>query len=88
MNHIENFNVIRIVSIIWQCGRAYLIFTWHRGSHLLTTSNFNPSMDKKSWAQQSVGLIYLSTAVVEVWEWISNFITHIFLDVITYPGWD
>ena len=27
-------------------------------------------------------------ATVEVWEWISNFITHFAGHVITYPYWD
>ena len=27
-------------------------------------------------------------AAVEVWEWISNFIPHFIMDVITYPCWD
>ena len=30
----------------------------------------------------------INGAVVEVWEWISNSISHFIMDVITYPSWD
>ena len=30
----------------------------------------------------------LNGATIEVWEWISNLISHITMDVITYPCWD
>ena len=29
-----------------------------------------------------------SSCIDEVWEWIVNFISHIIIDVITYPCWD
>ena len=29
--------------------------------------------------------IYSQTAAIEVWEWISYFIVHFIMDVITYP---
>ena len=30
----------------------------------------------------------LNSSTVEVWEWVSNFILHIIVDLITYPRWD
>ena len=32
--------------------------------------------------------LLLHGCTVEVWEWISNFIPHLKVDVITYPCWD
>ena len=29
-----------------------------------------------------------TTAMVAVWEWISNFLPHLIMDVITYPCWN
>ena len=55
-------------------------------------SNFNPSMDK--WLQYNVWneITYpfqnFNGAVVEVWEWIDNFIPYFTWHMITYPGGD
>ena len=59
-----------------------------KNSHLKWI-NFNPSMDKKSHAQYELKLLIsfpnFNDAIVEVWEWISNFIPHFIIDIITYP---
>ena len=54
------------------------------GPLLLTWINFNPSMDKKSYAQESMGWNYLSIPKLQ----LCNFISHIIMGVITYPCWD
>ena len=55
---------------------------------------FNPTMQEsshmpnKEWGE----ITYLSpdfnSSTVEIYEWISNFIPHFIMDVITYPHWD
>ena len=56
---------------------------------LLTWLNFNPSLDQympnKVWDKISYPFPNFNGSTVEVWEWISNFILHILMDVITYP---
>ena len=51
------FNIIRML-----CDLSPLIgkTSYHQGSLLLTRFNLNPSMDKQSNAQESVGWDYLS----------------------------
>ena len=42
-------------------------------------------------AQDTVGVAgddIMFHILVEVWEWISNFILHIVMDVISYTYWD
>ena len=58
--------------------------------HLLTWINFNHSMGKYLHPLQSAGWNFLSlpNAAVEVWEWISDLITHFTGHVITYPCTD
>ena len=40
----------------------------------------------KVWDEITKILPNFSGATVDVWEWISNFIPHFIMDVITYPG--
>ena len=58
----------------------------------LTCVNLNTCMDNIPHAQYSVGWIYLSIPKlhrpVEVRKWVSYFIPHILMDVITSPCWD
>ena len=30
----------------------------------------------------------LNGYIIEVWEWISNIISHFVMNIITYPSWD
>ena len=59
------------------------------GPLLLTWFGFNPSMDKyvynKVWAKIIYPFPNFNDCIVEVLEWISNFIQHIMMDVITHP---
>ena len=41
----------------------------------------------KVWDEITYPFPNFSGATVEVWEWISNFIPHFIMDVITYPCW-
>ena len=50
--------------------------------------HFNPCMDNQLHVQEIVGCNYFNRATVEVWDWISNFIPHLIMDVINYPCWD
>ena len=57
--------------------------------------NFNSSMDmnliyalRKVWVEITNPLSNLNGATFEVWEWISNFILHIVMDVVAYTYWD
>ena len=58
---------------------------------LLTWIKFNPSMDKRIWCPVKCGMelfIHCQTATVEVWKWLSNFISHFTGYMVTYPCWD
>ena len=55
--------------------------------------NFNPAwisnqIPRKVWDENTYPFPKFNNATVEVWKWISNFILHIILDVITYLCWD
>ena len=54
---------------------------------LLTGINFHPSMDKYVHPLKSVGWITHPSsnfnAAIQVWEWVSNFILHSIMDVVT-----
>ena len=42
----------------------------------------------KMWDEFTYPFQNLNSATVEVWEWISNFIPHFIMDIITYSYWD
>ena len=48
-------------------------------------SNHMPSKD---WDQITYPISNFNGRTIEVWKWISNFISHFVMDVITYPYWD
>ena len=65
------------------------------GLLLLIWFNFNfkhgmgkSSRTNKVWDEITYPFSYFNGATVEVWEWISKFIPHFIMDVITYPCWD
>ena len=45
-------------------------------------------MSGKAWGEITYPFPNFNGSTVEVWEWISNFITHFIMDVITYPCLD
>ena len=45
-------------------------------------------MPRKVWDEITYPFINFNCATVVVSEWISNFIPHFIMDVITYPCWD
>ena len=48
-------------------------------------SNHKPN---KVWDEITYPFPNFNGCTIEVWEWISNFIPHFIIDVITYPWWD
>ena len=40
------------------------------------------------WGEITYPFTNFNDAIVQVWEWISNFVPHITGNVITYPQWD
>ena len=42
----------------------------------------------KVWDEITYPFLNFNGAAVEVLEWISNYIPHFIMDVITYPCWD
>ena len=66
----------------------------NRGLFLLTWINFNASVYKynyihyKMWVEIAYPFPNFNGCTVEVWEWISNFIPHFTMYVITYTCWD
>ena len=72
------------------CRRQIVIWTnaspfyWQRLTLILARiGNHMPS--KVGWNYLSI--LNFNGCTVEVWEWISYFIPHILMDVITYPWW-
>ena len=45
-------------------------------------------MPNKVWDEITYPFPNFNSAVIEVWEWISNFIIYFIVHVITYPCWD
>ena len=45
-------------------------------------------MISKVWDEMTYQFPNFNGATAEVWEWKSNFIPHIIMDVITYSCWD
>ena len=62
------------------------------GPLLLKWFNLNPSISNfihhKVWDEITNPFPNFNSATVEVWEWISNLISHFTGHVITYPCWD
>ena len=40
------------------------------------------------WDEITYSFSNVNGCIIEVWEWISNFIPHFIMDIITYPCWD
>ena len=64
-----------------------------QGPLLLTSIKFNPAwisnrMPIKVWDVINYPFHNVNSAVIEVRKWISNFIQHLTIDVITYLRWD
>ena len=45
-------------------------------------------MSSKVWDEFTYPFLNYNSAAMEVQEWISNFILHFKMDVITYPCWE
>ena len=45
-------------------------------------------MSSKVWDEITYRRPIFKGATIEVWEWISNYILHFIMDVITHPCWD
>ena len=57
------------------------------GPDLLALINFDPSLDKQTPAHgvwDEIIYSFTNGCSVEVWEWKSNFIPHLIMDVITH----
>ena len=52
------------------------------------TLNLADYMSSKVWDKITNPFPNFNGATVEVWEWISDFIPHFIMDVITYPRQD
>ena len=64
-----------------------------RGHFYLHGLNYIPAwisnhMPSKVWEQIIYSFPNFSVSNIEIWEWISNFIPHFIMNVITYPHWD
>ena len=83
----KDFNCLFHLHLCWLT--QYLL-TW---GPFTKRFNFNPSLESNHMSSKVCGEITFpfpnfSGATIEVWEWISNFIPHFSVDVITYPCWD
>ena len=45
-------------------------------------------MSNKAWDEITYPFPNFNGCTVDGWEWISNFIPHLIMDVVTYPCWD
>ena len=57
------------------------------GQHCRIPAWVNNHISSKVWDEIAYPFPNFNGSIVEVQEWISNFIPHFMLDVITYPGW-
>ena len=61
------------------------LFNWHGLTFIPAwISNY---MSGKLWGEITSPFLNFNGATVEVWKWISSFILHFIIDVITYPCW-
>ena len=77
---------IQYTTRIMDTVRVLLCFVvvWYHGP-IAWISNH---MASKVWGEIIYPFPNFNGTTVEVWEWISNFIPHFIMDVITYPCWD
>ena len=71
----------------------FIFKTWTTGTILLTWINFNPAsislhILSKVWDEIIHPFPNVNGCTFEVWEWISNFIPHLIVDVNIYPCCD
>ena len=74
-------------------GKFYWVKPRPQHHNILTWINLNPAgisnhTPSKLWDEIIYPLPNFNGCTVEVWKWISNFISHFIIDVITYPCWD
>ena len=69
---------------------SHIIGSYSRRYRWLACKNISmfPRMPRKVWGEITYPFPNFNGAVVDVWGWISNFIPHFMIDVITYPCWD
>ena len=65
--------------------RAFLASLLWTGSGLLRITN---NMPNKAWGGITYPFRYCNGSIIEVWEWIGDFIPHFIRDAITYPCGD
>ena len=77
LHHTENYGMWLIVQGPFLLTWFTLIPSWMR--------NHTPN---KVWDDIVHPIPNYIGANVEIWKWLSNFIPHLIMDVITYPCWD
>ena len=84
---------VRIINSLRIRMLSLVIFSVHfsdtiQGPLILTWSNLSNHMPSKGWGEITYPFPNFNDCAVEVWEWISNFVPHFLIDVITYPTYD
>ena len=76
------------------CFSCFVVVRYHRGPFykhgftlLYHASLINNHIPRKVWDKITYPLPNFNGCNVEVWQWISNFIPHYIMVVITYPCW-
>ena len=77
--------VVSIVSL--KCDLLPWDLFYYHGLTWIPAS-INRHMPSKVWGEIIYPFLNFNGCTVDVKEWISNFIPHFTMDVITYPHWD
>ena len=86
---LENTNKKESVYLKWSI--PWLLMTsgpFYKHGLTLIPAWISNHMLSKVWSEITYPFPSFSSSTIEVWEWISNFISHIIMDVIIYPCCD
>ena len=67
---------------------SWVTEVWTISSITLTPVWISKYIHYKMWDEITYPFPNLISAIVDVWEWIINFVTHSTTNVLTYPCWD
>ena len=77
--------------VLLHLARSPNMFSWgpfYRHDFTLIPTWISNHMFSKVWDENTYTYTNFNSLIVEVLEWISNFIPHFMMDVITYPCWE
>ena len=76
---------LKVSSVFWH---HFIQSPFYYYGLILNPAWISNHMHRKVWDEITDPFPNFNDCAVEVWEWISDFIPHIIMTVITYPCWD